>query len=168
MGRQAGLLLHPDDLSHFEAELRSRWNLLFFPRSVERAPIEPLDTLAVDFSTMSPNDESMYAVLYPAYDADYGFECHYNPRRRRFTVCVNASPVMEFRRCYFDGKELLSGRVYFVPKGYPPYFVSWADGVIKWVRRNYQRVGHHYAGQRALEWRENTHGRFTAFAKGEV
>lgn len=160
MGRQVNFFMHPDDLPELEAELRDRWSLLFYPRTVNRAPIDALESLALDYSTIAPRDEKMYAVLSPRYDADYGFTCYYNGRRKDFMICVSTSPVIEFHRCFFDGKVLKAGRMYFVPQDDPAYFVPWADSVLKWVRRRYTRVGRHYAGPCAIVWRDTTLGQF--------
>ena len=163
MGRQVNFFMHPDDLPPLEAELRERWNLLFFPRSVDRAPIEPLETLKLDFSGLAPRDERVYAVLCSKYDAEYGFVCHYNARWRRFMICVQSSPVVEFHRSYLEGDTMLSGRMYFVPQSDPPDFTKWADAALRWVRRQYVRVGHSYAGPCAIKWRDKTGGQFKDF-----
>lgn len=163
MRRQVTFFMHPDDLPPLEAELHARWNLLFFPRSVERAPIEPLESLALDFSGVAPHDERLYAVLCSKYDAEYGLICHYNARWRRFMICVPSSPVIEFHRSYLNGDALLAGRIYFVPQSDPPDFTKRADATLRWFRRKYLRVGHSYAGPCEIQWRDTTGGRFEHF-----
>jgi hypothetical protein len=78
-----------------------------------------------------------------------------------WVVDVLRSPVIEFQRCFFDGKELRRGRAYFVDKYYdssdaliqkPETFRKWAQTVLRAIRQSLERKGSDYIGYDAKQW----------------
>ena len=77
------------------------------------------------------------------------------------------SPVIEFQRCFFDGKSLRRGRAYFVDKYYdsnrvlaqkPEAFSKWAQAVLGVIRRKLHRQGPDYFGDDAKRWASSGEG----------
>jgi hypothetical protein len=89
------------------------------------------------------------------------------PTQGYWTVDVLYSPVVEFQRCYFDGKILRRGRAYFVDKYFgpnadvvqkPEAFRKWAQSVLGAIRRGLHRRGLDYVGSDAERWLLSTEG----------
>jgi hypothetical protein len=89
------------------------------------------------------------------------------PAQGYWSVDALPSPVVEFQRCFFDGKVLRRGRVYFVENYYdssgvlvqkPEPFRKWAQAVLGLVRRKLHRQGPDYIGADAKMWLSSGEG----------
>jgi hypothetical protein len=143
MGRQVNFYMHPEDLTEFEADLRSRSKirLLSSKWSTARARYVPTAELVLP-QRWDLDDLTVYICREE--DAEQLLLEH--PHTLGYwTVDIHASPVVEFWRCYFDGKVLKRGRLYYIPEGKPQQFVRWADALVRRVRSRYVREGFNVA-----------------------
>ncbi len=72
------------------------------------------------------------------------------------------SPVIEFSRCFFDGTQIRSGRLFF-DEGYyddndawvvkPAEFSDWANAVKGVAKKLLNRAGNYYYGKEAAVWK---------------
>jgi hypothetical protein len=90
------------------------------------------------------------------------------PAQGYWTVDVLRSPAVEFESCYFDGKLLRRGRVYYTDGYYgadkawvakPPDFLVWAKAVLKVTRKSLHKDGADYIGRDAKAWIEREDGK---------
>jgi len=92
------------------------------------------------------------------------------PGTREFTCDVVKNPIIEYDRCYYDGKIIRSGRLYFVPRFYNANrecedkgrdFTDWCGRIFKAVRSSAQSIGKGYfAGAEAIKMRNQGRVRF--------
>lgn len=85
----------------------------------------------------------------------------YVPAQGYWTIDVLRSPVVELDSCFFDGRILRRGRVYYVDGFYGPNdewvekaegFRSWAKRVLKVTKKGFKRHDSDYIGAAASEW----------------
>jgi hypothetical protein len=90
------------------------------------------------------------------------------PAQGYWIVDVVKSPVIEFNGCYFNGKILRRGRVYYVDGFYgadntwvekSEAFRLWAAGVLKTIKKVLKKNGSEYIGETALAWLERENGK---------
>lgn len=76
------------------------------------------------------------------------------------------SPVIELRRCLFDGKILKGSRLYFIKAFYdsndrlvdkPQDFINCAQSVLKWIKKHYNKDSKNgdYFSPKAEDWKNN-------------
>lgn len=91
----------------------------------------------------------------------------YVPEQNYWSIDILDSPVVEFNSCYFDGKILRRGRVYYVDGRYDENgqweyksedFRSWASTLLKVSRKCLKRYEGIYVGRGALEWMSAANG----------
>ncbi len=63
----------------------------------------------------------------------------FHPQAARFSVDVSNNNVLQFNRCYGKDGRLVSGRLWYEVENKPDTFVTWADQLIKWLKKNYIR-----------------------------
>jgi len=89
------------------------------------------------------------------------------PAQKYWVIDVSSSPVVEFRGCYFDGKILRLGRVYYVDGDYgaddawvekSESFRTWAKKVLRTTKKALKKRGPDYIGEDALAWLEREQG----------
>lgn len=156
VGKQATFLLLPSDLIALEAEI---------------AHIEPFTVLhsrskskeVNELSALDPaksGEDWLHLFLVRPGDVESVITQHV-PAQEYWSVDALRSPVVEFQRCFFDGKALGRGRVYFVESYYdssgalvpkPEAFRNWAQAVLSVVRRKLHRQGPDYLGRDAKMW----------------
>ena len=84
------------------------------------------------------------------------------PEQDYWLIDSSDSPVVEFSRCFFDGRVLRAGRAYFPSDlRFRPHlpeadFVKWADRVLNSIRKSLIRAPsiarYVYASRSALDW----------------
>jgi hypothetical protein len=87
---------------------------------------------------------------------------------RGYLIDESRSPVVEFARCYFNGKLLRRGRLYYGTgywddasqwKAAPMAFSRWADAIIKKIRSSYKsKHSSFYVGPNAAKWAKESKG----------
>ena len=157
MGRQVNFYMHPDDLTEFEADLRSRSKIRLLSSKWSTAQARYLPTAELILPERWDLDD-LAVYICREEDAEY-FVMQHRPVLGYWTVDIHASPVLKFSRSYFDGKVLKRGRIYYIPEGKPLDFVRWADALIRRVRSSYVREGF-YVAPHAAKWRAESRGEF--------
>jgi hypothetical protein len=158
MGHQIGFLLTPDDLIALEQRLREVGELAIFESTSRRAAPARVLSTAIPEMGVTPlriilaRPRDLPAVTFNAI-----------PARGEWSVDSLRSPVIELDRCFYDGKIMRRGRLYYVD-GYsdaqhawtekPPAFLAWAKAIFAAARRflkKHPELGEH-AGPEVLSW----------------
>jgi len=83
------------------------------------------------------------------------------PAQGHWKIDVHESPVVEFQRCFFDGKILRRGRVYYLDGFYdaqnqwqdkPAAFRTWAKAVLANTKKALKKHDADYIGPGAEKW----------------
>jgi hypothetical protein len=165
MGRQVNFYMLPEDLNVFEDNIRSRTPLSFIRGKLERPAIIIEPTL----NTTETNNS--WLRMYIARNIDLESVVIRSVEKQGYwVVASDQSPVVEIDRCYWKDNILRRGRLYFnlnyldannqvVSKS--PEFVQWADDLLKWIRRNYERDKNtgFYLSPNAKMWSSNEKNR---------
>src|SRR4051812_43648761 len=109
MGHQVSFYLLPVDTLALEERLRrlGEWRGLHNRSETS----EPRILTTLDFE--EEGKPWLFLHLARAVDLE-NIITKYVPEQRYWTLNVQASPVIEFNRCFFDGKILRRGRMYYV------------------------------------------------------
>ena len=158
MGHQVNFYMLPDDLAEFEQMLQRQSGVVFLNAWFSTPAVERLPALAI------PEMGKTQLMVYLAREADVPY-IHTTAIRsqQHWIVDEGRSPVVEFTRCYYDGKMIRRGRLYFNTRFYdeaghwvgkPHDFVRWADGLLRWIRKHYRKDPHttFYVGSHAWQW----------------
>lgn len=90
------------------------------------------------------------------------------PAQGYWAIDAIRSPVIEFNSCYFDGKVLRRGRVYYVDGFYgedeawvekSESFRIWAQAVLRTTKKALKKHGTDYIGKDALAWLHRENGK---------
>lgn len=157
MGRQLNFFLMPEDLAVLESAVRSAGQVKFLRSRHSTKNLEVLDSLVITRDQMGHVDLRAY-LCRP--DDLQQVTLRYVPNQEHFVV-QPGSPVIEVDRCFFDGKFLHRGRLYFFTTNYTPAdFTRWASRVFRSVRNSLVRQeafgGYYYFGQIARRWVEES------------
>lgn len=143
MGKQVNFVLLPSDLRVLEYELGRIGLFVALYRRWKSEEVKRLGRLDPDKSgedwlhlfLVRPEDVELVATQRVA---TQGY----------WTIDAPRSPVVEFQRCFYDGKSLRRGRAYFVEKycdankqlfQKPEVFRVWAQFVLNTIRRTLER-----------------------------
>jgi|GEM_PF-1998874 len=163
MGHQVNFYATPTDIS----ELERRIDLLE-PMVIihDRSPTsQPRIVSSLDIT--EGDRRWLYYYLVRKKDLERVLTEHV-PAQKYWSIDSLRSPVIEFNSCYFDGKTLGRGRVYYVDGYYgaddawvekPESFRAWAKKVLRTIKRplkKHNRID--YIGQNALAWLEREQG----------
>jgi len=150
-----GFRMTPDDLALFAQKLDDEAVLLLPYRHAGSAP----DLLG----TLADRREGIVWLVRSAEDLAQVRMDHV-PQQGYWTVDQILSPVVEVSPGGISGLDVVPGRLhfntgYFDDRGnyqdFPPAFVKWADGLVRWIRRNFHRDGSIYNGPGARAMRES-------------
>lgn len=156
MGRQANFFLLPSDLVALEAEIARIGPFTVLHSRSTSKEVRRLSAL----DPAKANEDWLHLFLVRPDDLEQVVVQHV-PAQGYWTVDPLTSPVVEFQRCFFDGKVLRRGRVYVVENYYdsngvlvqkPVPFKEWARAVLGVVRRKLHRQGPDYIGADAKRW----------------
>jgi|SRR6185369_13203633 hypothetical protein len=139
MGRQLVFYLGPSDMEELEARLKKLEDPLILhsrspepkPRIVESTDFKENGRRWLYFYLVRPDDVS-------------AIDFEEVPEQRYWSMDVSSSPVVELTTCYFDGKVLKRGRLYYTEGSYgdddhwvekPEAFKSWAKQLLSAARK---------------------------------
>jgi hypothetical protein len=163
MSHQVNFYLDPIDTNALESLLRDGDDLrILHSRSSSAAPrVVPSVTMEengvpwLDFYFVRAADLDQVVMRH---EQDEGY----------WTVDALRSPVVEFKRCFYDGSVLRRGRLYFVD-GFrgddekrvekPLAFKEWANAALKKTKKMMLRPEGEYIGTHAQSWLELWHGK---------
>lgn len=153
MGRQLNFFLMPEDLTGLESAVRSVGDVLFLRSRHATRQVEVVDSLIITRDQMGSVDLRAY-LCRP--DDLPQVALRYVSNQEHFVV-EPGSPVIEVDRCFFDGKFLHRGRLYFyTASDTPADFTRWALRVFRAVRKSLIGEeafgGYYYFGQAARRW----------------
>jgi hypothetical protein len=143
MGHQLNYFLMPEDMRLLEKRLREKCPVVFLDtRSQQPAPIQLPDLEVAEFG------KTRLRVILAPPDALQSVVLEYIPQQGYWLVDSTRSPVIELDRCYYDGKLLRKGRLYyerqFVDKGAwvekSAAFQAWAKKVFSVARMGLLRA----------------------------
>ena len=162
MSHQVNFYLDPVDTDALEALLRDGDDLrILHSRSTSAAP------RVVPSVTVEDNG-TPWLHLYFVRAADLDQVVMRDERDEGYwTVDALLSPVIELKRCFYDGSVLGPGRLYFVD-GFrgddekwvekPQAFKEWANAALKKAKKMMLRRTGDYIGTHAQSWLEQWHG----------
>lgn len=156
MGHQLTLFLSPQDTMQLEERLRSALPMVILH---SRAPTQHPRIV----TTLNWNEGGvpwLYFFLVRAEDVPSLVLTHV-PAQGYWSLDVIRAPVVEFNRCFFDGRLLRRGRIYYrewfydsdgcrVEKG--KEFGSWARRIVTVAKRGLMRRDGDWIGADALAW----------------
>ena len=164
MGHQVNFYVAPDDIDQIESEIRKLEPLLVVHSRSSTPTPRTLSNLRLEEAGLT----WLFYFLVRESDVNSVVMDHV-PEQGYWSVNVLASPVVEFTRCFFDGKILRRGREYYLERFYDrtgaqvekgESFRVWAAKVLKTTKRVLQKEGGDYVGPAAAAWREQTGGTF--------
>ncbi|MRG93614.1 hypothetical protein [Polyangium spumosum] len=131
MGHQSGFYLTPKDKADLEQRLREKTDFIILLDESPTASPRVVDSL--NFS--EPDNPWWSKYLARPEDLDKITTRHVKTQGY-WTVEYLFSPVLEFSGCFFDGKILRRGRVYYVDGFYGPDggWVEKSEAFRKWAR----------------------------------
>jgi hypothetical protein len=156
MGHQIDFYLLPIDLLEIEQDLHHLTNFsILHSNSITDRP-RIIDT--TDF--MENGTQWLYLYLVRPGDLEH-VTTRYVPNQRHWIVDELRSSAIELNRCFFDGKILRRGRLYYVDGFYgedgqwqdkPEEFKRWAKSILARVKKRLKRSGNFYLGAEAEKW----------------
>lgn len=163
MGHQLNFHATPQDVAELEAGIRKLEPMVILH---DRSPIaDPRVLPSLGFR--EDGQPLLFYYLVRVTDLSRVATRHV-PTQGYWTVDVLRSPVVEFSSCYFDGKVLRRGRVYYVDGFYgedeewvdkPESFRLWARAILKTTRKALKKHGADYIGHDALTWLQHEGGK---------
>jgi len=163
MGHQINFFAASEDFTYIEQEIRR---------------IEPLAVLHSRSNTATPrsvpsvdlqDDSQQWLFFYLVRESDLPMVVtEHVPAQGYWTIDALRSPVVEFDRCYFDGRILRRGRVYYVDGFFgsgeawvekPEGFRLWAKAILKTIKKCLTKRGSDYIGDGALRWLASSDGK---------
>jgi len=158
MGRQMTIYLLPSDTSLIEESLKATLDICFFEYESPRSRPKVAKSLTV------PNMGESWLTIYLAPQSQLeNIVCEKVPSKGYWTIDSLRSPVVEFSRCYFNGRILKEGRLFY-DTGYYDESGKWVDkseDFLKWAERlfritkkilNKSPDNQAYIGPNALIW----------------
>jgi hypothetical protein len=159
MGHQSAFYLTPKDKADLEQRLREKTDfIILLSESPTSSP------RVVDSLNFSEPEEPHYGKYLARPEDLNAIVTHYVTTQGYWTVEDTPSPVVEFRGCFFDGKILRRGRVYYVDGFYGPdgawvnkreAFRKWAKMVHTTIKKSLKRRASRYVeyiGEDAQAW----------------
>lgn len=159
MGHQSTFYLTPKDKADLEQRLRERTDFIILLWESPTSSPRVVDSL--NFS--EEGEPGYHKSLARPEDLDKIVTRHV-PEQGYWTLQENDSPVVEFSGCFFDGKILRAGRVYYVDKFWTPdrgweekseAFRKWARMVHTTIKKSLKRRDSKYVeyiGADAQAW----------------
>ncbi len=156
MGHQVNFYLNPNDTVAVEKVLRELAPLCILHSRSSTSEPHIVDTVNIEEN----GQPWLYLFLIRTDDLERLVTKHI-PAQGYWTVDVLKSPVVEFNRCFFDGKTLRRGRVYYVDGFYdtndqwvqkPEPFMKWAKSILTTTKHTLKRHGSDYIGTEAEAW----------------
>ncbi|TKD12159.1 hypothetical protein [Polyangium fumosum] len=131
MGHQSAFYLTPKDKAELEQRLREKMDFIILLRESPSASPRVVDSL--NFS--EPDNPWLSKYLARPEDLNE-IVMHHVPEQGYWTPDDLFSPVVKCSGCYFDGKILRRGRVYYVDGFYGPDggWVEKSEAFRKWAR----------------------------------
>ncbi len=143
MGRQVNFFMHPEDENVFLDFLKTTGDVAYIPLPQKSMHLQTSDKIT---PRNHPDCWLRVYLLLKTYSDDVIME---EVKSQRYWLIDEFSPVIQFRRCFFDGKILRRGRLYFVTSYYdeqgekvslPEPFLKWGARILSWIRKNYIKV----------------------------
>ncbi|PIT87393.1 MAG: hypothetical protein COU31_03160 [Candidatus Magasanikbacteria bacterium CG10_big_fil_rev_8_21_14_0_10_40_10] len=164
MGKQINFYMHPEDLKKFDSVLKQEIDLKIFYTTSKENGLDFLDDVVIK----KYGEERITVMLTKDL---YLKNIKLNRiKENQWSVDSIFSPVLEFVRCYFDGKQIRLGRLYY-QEGYydarglwqkhPDEFIVWCKkmcGLVEGMSKHDKQTSA-YIFPHALEWR-NKGGKF--------
>lgn len=158
---QVNFFMHPEDIELFGKYLAEN-NII----SIN----QPQFTAELKFSSSIAEkaDNEWWLKCFLVREADISFiKNEFIKKQNYYLINEFESPVIEFSRCFFDGKILKHGRLYFLKAVYDSNgklvyksqeFITRSHAVLKWIKKYYKRdieTGYYFS-PRAEEWKNNS------------
>lgn len=167
MGRQVNCYMLPADAVEFLKAIGNMERVYFMNSRQTTFDLQPIPVSTIrEIGTLS-----IFGYLARAADLP-SIRLQFVPAQGYWTIDDAQSPVVQFNRGFYDGTILRRGRLYFQPWYYDnsdwatridksPAFVRWAENLLRWVRRHYQRDPEtgFYIGPHARAWAAQGAGR---------
>lgn len=163
MGHQVNYYALYEDFARIESKLRS---------------IEPMVILHSRSPTATPrivpalnfrDEKGIWLFCHLVREADlHAVMTEYVSAQGYWTIDVLRSPVIECDGCFFDGKILRRGRMYYTDGDYdanrtwvekPEGFRRWASAILRATKKCIQKLGSRYIGPEAAKWLETSGGK---------
>lgn len=131
MGRQIRILMLPDDMLALERDLQ-KFEIRIVPGDLK----EPRLDFFSDFQLRKPGKENLRVYLTRQEDLQ-SVVIRPSGNGRMWTIDDLRSPVIQFDRCYFDGKIIRKGRFFYDLSwfGSNGKIVSKSEGFQKWAQQ---------------------------------
>jgi hypothetical protein len=166
MGRQVNFFFLPQDLNECEGRIRQLGPVVFFESRSQSAAPELLENTVIN--EMGKTWLDIYLALPEHLPL---VKLREVKAQGWYSVEESTSPVIELSRCYFDGKILRRGRLYYNESYYaedgqlitkPNDFTNWARKVLKVAVKGLLKDPNtsSYVGRGASLWREQEKGSF--------
>lgn len=156
MGKQINFILLPIDLKTLEKEIGKVGSFVVLHSRSNSSEVRRLNELDNELSS----ENWLYFFLVRPDDINL-IITQYIESGNYWAIDGMRSPVIEFHKCFFDGKNIRRGRAYFVDKYYDSNndlvqkadaFRSWASLVLKTIRKQLRRRDYDYIGLEASNW----------------
>jgi hypothetical protein len=155
-----------DDFAQIEENLRRIEPIVIL---YDRSPTAtPRTASALNFK----DGDKGWLYFYLIREVDFGaVTTHYVPEQGYWTIECLPSPVIECDGCFFDGKILRSGRMYYTDGDYDKNgqwvwksegFRKWATTAFRAAKKCLRRIDRDYIGPAAGKWLETSGGKLVA------
>lgn len=163
MGHQVNFHATPQDIGELEAAIRNLEPLVVLH---DRSPtVAPRLVPSMEFT----EDARRLLFFFVVREADLpAVVTRHVPAQGYWTVDVLRSPVVELNSCWFDGRSLRRGRVFYVDGFFgeagewsvkPAEFRTWAKRVLKSTKKTLMKYESDYIGTDALSWLRRESGK---------
>jgi hypothetical protein len=131
MGHQSAFYLTPKDKADLEQRLREKTDFIILLWKSPSASPRVVDSL-----NFSEHEEPHYGKYLARPEDLDAIVTRHVPEQGYWTLQYLDSPVVQFRGCFFDGKILREGRVYYVDYFLGPdgEWVTKSEGFRKWAK----------------------------------
>lgn len=162
MGRQVTFFLTPNDTDRLMAQLSLCSPFLILH---SRSQL-PTPKVVPSVNVREGDQDWLYFLLIRESDLE-GVKLKEVSAQHYWSIDVLRSPVIEFNRCFFDGRILRRGRIWYETGFYglnrewickSADFITWAEKLLKTTRKCLTKDGSNLLGQGAKELVENGEG----------
>ena len=167
MGKQVNFYLLPSDFTTVQAAIESAGPVKFLTDQTRDDRPREIDSLVINPDEMGRIGLRVYAVR-P--EDLHSVKTKWIEQQGHWIIDQFDSPVLEIDRCYYDGRLIRRGRIYFATDlrfraALPDQdFVRWGTAVLSRVRRRLLLDRHlhsfAYVSEAVIEWLHAHGGRF--------
>ncbi|ASF45336.1 hypothetical protein [Methylovulum psychrotolerans] len=160
MGKQINFYLLPSDLDALESKLKDACLLIILHSKSSSSSPRELSNLNL---TENNHRWLFYYFVHPD-DID-SLVINFVPKQNHWVIDVLRSPIIEVTSCFYDGKILRRGRVYYTDKFYgkndevvekTENFKKWAQQIFLVTKKNLLKLNKDYIGEETKQWLEQS------------